>query len=152
MRKYKLTIVFALTILFCKFTQAQDILYGPTVSYQYQKGSIVKAGGYFIYSFDGDDIIRTDVTANFSWLQNKYATIPELALTYIPGTFVIAPFVRSEITPYTVTPKLGLTIITLFDIDFGYGFPIHDKPDYRAIKGFAASLRFSFPLNYVLNK
>lgn len=132
-------------------TKAQEILYGPTVSYQYQKGSSIKTGGYLAVAFLGENILKTDVTANFTWTQKKFAVIPELALSFYPESWVIAPFVRTEITPYTFTPKVGVTLVTLVDLDFGYGFSIADKQDYLPLKGFSAALRFNIPLNYKLN-
>lgn len=131
--------------------KAQEILYGPTISYQYQKGSAVKTGGYFAFAFLGENILKTDVTANFTWTQKKFAVIPELALSFYPESWVVAPFVRTEFTPYTFTPKVGVTMATLLDLDFGYGFSIADKQDYRPLKSFTVSLRFNIPLNYKLN-
>lgn len=131
--------------------KAQDHLIGPTLSYQFQKGSIIKTGAYFAFPFIGDHILRADATANFTWTQKKFAVIPEAAITYYPQTYVLTPFVRAEVTSYTVTPKLGVSLATLLDLDFGYGFSINDKKDYRPMKGFAVSLRFSIPLNYRIN-
>ena len=131
--------------------KAQDHLIGPTLSYQFQKGSIIKTGAYFAFPFIGDHILRADATANFTWTQKKFAVIPEAAITYYPQTYVLTPFVRAEVTPYTLTPKLGVSLATLLDLDLGYGFSINDKKDYRPMKGFAVSLRFSIPLNYRIN-
>lgn len=131
--------------------KAQDHLIGPTLSYQFQKGSIIKTGAYFAFPFTGDHILRADATANFTWTQRKFAVIPEAAVTYYPQTYVLTPFVRAELTPYTFTPKVGVSLATLVDIDFGYGFSINEKKDYNPIKGFAVSLRFSIPLNYRIN-
>ncbi|WP_312789705.1 hypothetical protein [Sphingobacterium sp.] len=138
-------------LILIKGVRAQDHLIGPTLSYQFQKGSIVKTGAYFAFPFIGDHILRADATANFTWTQKKFAVIPEAAITYYPQTYVLTPFVRTEVTPYTVTPKLGVSLATLLDLDFGYGFSINDKKNYRPMKGFAVSLRFSIPLNYRLN-
>ncbi len=131
--------------------KAQDYLIGPTLSYQFQKGSIIKTGAYFAFPFIGDHILRADATANFTWTQKKFAVIPEAAITYYPQTYVLTPFLRTEVTPYTITPKLGISLATLLDLDFGYGFSINDKKDYRPMKGFTVSLRFSIPLNYRIN-
>jgi hypothetical protein len=135
----------------CLQAKAQEVLYGPTLSYQYQKGSAVKTGGYFAFAFLGENILKTDITANFTWTQKKFAIIPELAFSFYPQSWVVAPFVRAELTPYTLTPKVGVTLATLLDLDFGYGLSITDKQDYLPLKGFAVSLRFNIPLNYKLN-
>ena len=127
--------------------QAQEHFIGPSVSYQYQKGSILKTGIYYASSFNTDHIIKLDATANFTWIQNKYALIPELAATYYSEMYYIGFFGRAELTPYTVSPKVGLSLFTFFEIDLGYGFPLADKTDYRPIKGFTTSIRFNIPLN-----
>lgn len=127
--------------------QAQEHFIGPSVSYQYQKGSILKTGIYYASSLNTDHIIKLDATANFTWIQNKYAVIPELAATYYSEMYYIGFFGRAELTPYTVSPKVGLSLFTFFEIDLGYGFPLADKTDYRPIKGFTTSIRFNIPLN-----
>jgi len=131
--------------------KAQDYLIGPSLSYQFQKGSILKTGAYFAFPFSGDHILRADATANFTWTQKKFAVIPEAGITYYRETDVLTPFVRTELTPYTITPKVRVSLATLVDLDFGYGLSINEKKDYNPIKGFAVSLRFSIPLNYRIN-
>ncbi|WP_294348008.1 hypothetical protein [Sphingobacterium sp.] len=147
---YLFPVVFILLALIGR-VRAQDYLIGPTLSYQFQKGSIIKSGAYFAFPLVGDHILRADATANFTWTQKKFAVIPEAAITYYPQTYVLTPFLRTELSPYTITPKVGLSLATLLDIDLGYGFSINDKKDYNPIKGFAVSLRFSIPLNYRIN-
>ncbi|UIR55802.1 hypothetical protein LZQ00_16240 [Sphingobacterium sp. SRCM116780] len=152
MKSFIVIFLFTWTIIgFCSQVKAQDMLYGPSVSYQYQKGSIVKTGGYFAFAFLGENILKTDVTANFTWTQNKFDVIPEIALSFYPETWAVAPFLRAEATPYTFTPKVGVSLATLIDLDLGYGFSIADKKGYLPMKGFAASLRFNIPLNFKLN-
>lgn len=143
------TLVALLTLV--SSLKAQDYLIGPSLSYQFQKGSVLKTGAYFAFPFSGDHILRADATANFTWTQKKFAVIPEAAITYYPQTYVLTPFVRTELTPHTITPKVGVSLATLVDLDFGYGFSINEKRDYNPIKGFAVSLRFSIPLNYRIN-
>lgn len=127
--------------------QAQNYFLGPTVSYQYQKGSILKTGIYYATDFSSTHIVKLDATANFTWIQNKYAVIPEIAATYYTDMYYIGLFGRAEITPYTLSPKVGLSVLTVLEIDFGYGFSIADKTSYAPINGFTTSLRFNLPLN-----
>lgn len=142
-------------IVFCVLlsltVRSQEFIYGPTVSYQYQKGSTMKLGGMLMKGVGINSILRADVTGNLTWTQHKFAIIPELAVSYYPGntsTLNLVPlFVRGEFTPYTVVPKIGISILTLIEIDLGYGISINDKSDYKPLKGFTGSLRFSIPLN-----
>jgi hypothetical protein len=127
--------------------QAQSSLFGPTISYQYQKGSILKTGAYYATEVNTKNILKVDATANFTWIQNKSSVIPEIATTYYSAMYILGLLGRAELTPYTVTPKVGFTILTLLELDFGYGFAISDKKNYSPIKGFATSLRFNIPIN-----
>ncbi|MDR2221684.1 MAG: hypothetical protein LBE34_02980 [Flavobacteriaceae bacterium] len=111
------------------------------------KGKYCKTGGYYATEIALDKFIKIDATANFTWIQNKYAVIPEAAFTYYSTMYYIASFGRAEITPYTITPKVGLSFLTFIEVDLGYGLPIADKADYRPIKGFTTSIRFNIPIN-----
>ncbi|MCY4778784.1 hypothetical protein ORI89_03910 [Sphingobacterium sp. UT-1RO-CII-1] len=130
--------------------QAQDYIFGPSVSYQYQKGSVLKTGVYYASSINTKHILKLDATVNFTWIQKKHTIIPELAATYYTDIYILGAFARTEFTPYTISPKVGLSILTLIELDFGYGFPISDKKDFRPIKGFTTSLRFNIPINSLL--
>lgn len=144
------SIILCLLVLSATKSEAQNHLFGPSISYQYQKGSILKTGIYYAGDISSKNILKIDATANFSWIQNKYVVIPELAASYYSDMYILGLFGRAEATPYTVSPKVGLTLLTLIELDFGYGFPISDKTNFRPIKGFATSLRFNIPINSVL--
>lgn len=127
--------------------QAQNYFIGPSISYQYQKGSIVKAGAFYTTDIGASNVLKLETTANFTWTQGKYAVIPEVAATYYLDMYYIGFFGRTELTPYTASPKVGFSILTIVEIDFGYGIPLATKTDYRPIEGFTTSLRFTIPLN-----
>ncbi|ERJ58727.1 hypothetical protein [Sphingobacterium paucimobilis] len=141
------TLCLLLGIAISPHVQAQSYLLGPTVSYQYQKGSILKTGVYYATSINTRNILKLDATANFTWIQNKHAVIPEVAATFYSDMYILGLFARTEFTPYTVTPKIGISALTVLELDFGYGFPMANKTNYRPIKGFTTSLRFNIPLN-----
>lgn len=142
-------ILFFLTLSFTSKLQAQNHLFGPSVSYQYQKGTIVKAGVYYATAIKPTNVFKVDGTANFTWIQDKYTVIPELALAYYSDMYLLGAFGRAEITPYTLTPKVGITFLTFVELDLGYGFDIANKTDFRPINGFTASLRFNIPINFI---
>ena len=103
---------------------AQDFLVGPTLSYQSQAGNILKVGGYYLQPLAGEAVgIKLEANAQFAYFRDAFRVIPEGSLTFYP-TFdnLILPFLEGEITPYTVTPKVGLTVATIVDFGIGYGF------------------------------
>lgn len=146
--------LFFLLFLGCNslMLQAQDFLVGPTISYQSQAGNTLKLGGYFVKPIFGDAMgIRLDANTQFAYFRNQFLVIPEGSLTIYP-TFnnLILPFVEGELTPYTLTPKIGLSFATILDLGIGYGFDIHTKQDLKPIKGFTFSFGINIPLNAVL--
>jgi hypothetical protein len=143
----RIILIFICLLIGTLTLQAQNSLWGPSVSYQYQKGSIVKVGGYYATEIISKHILKVDASANFTWTQGKYTVIPEVAVAYYSDMYYIGAFGRTEITPYTITPKVGLSLFTLFEVDLGYGLPIADKTGYRPIKGFTTSVRFNIPIN-----
>lgn len=128
---------------------AQDFLVGPTLSYQSQAGNILKVGGYYLQPLAGDAVgIKLEANAQFAYFRDAFRVIPEGSLTFYP-TFdnLILPFLEGEITPYTVTPKVGLTVATIVDFGIGYGFDTKVKEGLKPIKGFTFSFGINIPLN-----
>ena len=128
---------------------AQDFLVGPTLSYQSQAGNILKVGGYYLQPLAGDAVgIKLEANAQFAYFRDAFRVIPEGSLTFYP-TFdnLILPFLEGEITPYTVTPKVGLTVATIVDFGIGYGFGTKVKEGLKPIKGFTFSFGINIPLN-----
>ena len=152
-KQYSLKIVFIVLFLGLGTAfplQAQDHLFGPSFSYQYQNRTMFKTGLYYAAELNSKHIIKVDATANFTWIENKFIVIPEVATTYYSEMYYIGLFGRTEFTPYTLTPKIGLSFATFIELDFGYGFPLANKGEFRPIKGFTTSLRLNIPINYKL--
>jgi len=149
-KKHSLQLALIALCLFLGTTakiQAQESLFGPSLSYQFQNRSMFKAGLYYATSLNSSHIIKVDATANLTWVENKFVVIPEVAGTYYSEMYYIGLFGRTELTPYTVTPKVGLSFATFVELDFGYGISIANKGNLHPIEGFTTSLRFNFPIN-----
>lgn len=145
----KKLLYFILPLSCASTVQAQDFLLGPTLSYQSQAGNLLKVGGYYLQPIAGDSFgIKLEANAQFAYFRDAFRVIPEGSLTFYP-TFdnLILPFFEGEITPYTITPKVGLTIATIVDFGIGYGFDTHIKEGLKPIKGFTFSVGFNIPLN-----
>jgi len=131
---------------------SQTSLYGPTISYQSQSGSMGKIGGYYLHYSEKTNMgIKLDATANFAYFRNQLLVIPEAGLTFYPNVdLLIEPFLETEINPYTVTPKVGFSIVTILDFSFGYGFDLKTKQDLKPLQGFTFSIGINIPLNFEL--
>ncbi len=132
-------------LLFLSITQskAQDVLFGPTIAYQNQSGNFGKIGAFVI--FGNKTFLKTDVNLNIANMRGQTVVIPELGLTYYQTP---ANFYELEITPYTLTPKIGLSLFTFVDIGLGYGFSYNEKNNFKPIKGFTTSINLNIPLNF----
>ncbi len=142
-------IILLILLGFPTFSQAQDFILGPTISYQTQAGNWLKIGGYYLQPIANNAVgIKLEVNAQLGHSRNKFIVIPEGSFTLYP-TFnnLIVPFTEAELTPYTLTPKIGLSVATIVEFGFGYGFDIKTKTDLKPIKGFTFSLGINIPLN-----
>lgn len=136
-------------LLLGMYTNAQDFLVGPSISYQSQAGNMLKVGGYYLQPLAGNAVgIKLEANAQFAYFRDQFWVIPEGSFTFYP-TFnnLIVPFVEGELTPYTATPKVGLSVASIVELGFGYGFDIKTKQDLKPIEGFTFSLGFNIPLN-----
>lgn len=141
-----------LTLLITTHTFAQTNAIGPTLSYQNQSGNFLKLGGYFMRVAPNSFGIKVDATANMAYMRDQFIVIPEAGVSIFPNAdYLVAPYIESEITPFTITPKVGLSIVHMIDFNLGYGFDIDTKKNMKPIKGFTFSLGFSIPLNQILD-
>lgn len=123
---------------------------GPSVSYQYQSKNFVKASFWGLTDLGYANYLKIDAAADFTWHDNKTHVIPELGLTYYIDPFLAWPFIKAEVTPYTITPKVGVGIFNVFELGVGYGWSLQEKKNLGPIKGFNFSVSVSLPLNYYL--
>jgi len=132
-------------------TASNEIIYGISLGYANQAGNFGKVGAFTEVSFGDAFFLKADVNANLTGMQNQFNVIPELGFTlYYLETemLLLGAFVETEITPHTITPKIGLTAITFFDIGFGYGFEFNQKENFKSLKGFQFSVGLNIPLNF----
>lgn len=125
-------------------------IFGPSLGYQYQKASFVKASFWALTDLGYANYLRFDGGANMTWKAGKTHAIPELGITYYLSAKAVWPFVKMEATPYTITPKVGVGIFNLFEVGAGYGVDLDTKQGLMPIKGFNISVGVSLPLNYHL--
>lgn len=125
-------------------------IFGPSVGYQYQSGSFLKASAWGLFAPNESQYMKIDAGADITWMEGKTTVIPEVGFTYYVNDFILLPFVKTELTPYTVTPKVGLSLFSLIDLGVGYGFDFNTKKNFKEIKGVNLSLGVNIPLNFHL--
>lgn len=130
-----------------------DFLYGFSLGYMNQSGNYGKIGAFWEIESGNNSMLKLDVNANITGMKNKLSIIPEAGLTFY--TFPdrlggLGIFAETEFTPYTFTPKAGLSLFTFIDFGFGYGFEMHQKNNFKSIEGFQFSFGINIPLNFQL--
>lgn len=149
-------IIGILIITFCStFVKAQEIrnskwILGPSIGYQHQEKSFLKASFWGLTDLGYANYIRFDAGANLTFQDKKAHIIPELGTTYYLSAKGIWPFIKAEITPYTITPKFGIGLFNIVELTAGYGFQLQRKKNLVPIEGFSFGLNLSLPLNYHL--
>ncbi|MBL1409577.1 hypothetical protein [Sphingobacterium faecale] len=123
---------------------------GPSLGYQYQNANFLKASLWGLTDLGYANYLRIDGGANMNWKERKTYVVPEFGLTYYLGAKLAWPFVKAEVTPYTVTPKIGVGLFNLVEFATGYGFDMKTKDGLGSVNGFSFSLGLNLPLNYHL--
>ncbi|PRD53709.1 hypothetical protein [Sphingobacterium gobiense] len=123
-------------------------IWGPSVGWQYQSGNFLKASGWGLFAPNEHQYIKINAGANFTWMKSKTTVVPELGFTYYLSNRLVFPFVQAEVTPYTLTPKVGISMLSIVDLGIGYGFDMKTKEDFKPLKGLTGSVTLNIPLNF----
>jgi len=142
--------------MFSVISKAQDVnksswIVGPSIGYQHQEKSFLKASLWGLTDLGYANYIRFDAGANLTFADKTAHVIPELGITYYLSAKGIWPFLKAEVTPYTLTPKIGLGLFNILEFGAGYGFELKQKTNLPPIKGFNFSVGINIPFNYHLD-
>ena len=131
--------------------KANGWIFGPSIGYQYQSGSFLKASAWTLFAPNQSQYIKFDAGANFTWMMDQTTVIPEFGVTYYLNNVAVWPFIKGEITPYTATAKAGISIFSILELSAGYGFDINTKENFKPIDGFTVGVGINVPLKLHLN-
>lgn len=147
MKKLLIAILF---LIIAHPAQAQHQVIGAAVGYKAQNGHWLQAGLDYQWVTTNNWGIGADIKANAIYSQEKIKVVPEATLSLYPNANkLVAPYVASGISPYTITPKLGISLAYMLNLEFGYGFSINENSDeIQPINGCSFALSVRYPLNY----
>lgn len=128
--------------------QGNDFLFGPVLAYQYQHQGFLRLSAFGLMMISDDQYLKLDAGAKFTFLHKKLAVIPETGISCYLGDAAIIPYARCSLTPYTITPEVGISLYTIIDAGIGYGVNFAKKERFKPIKGFTVSVAINIPLNF----
>ena len=146
----KLFLLFALCFLVVRYSSAQEykgLIWGASLGYQHLEVNFAKASIWTLFAPNADQYMKVHAGVDYTGASDRPHFIPEVSFTYYLTDVAAMPFLKAEVTPYTVTPKVGVGIFSLVDIDAGYGFELSTPTDKKSIKGFSFGLGVNIPFN-----
>lgn len=123
-------------------------IWGASIGWQYQRGNFLKTSGWGLFAPADNQYMKVNAGANFTWMKGKTTVIPEIGVTYYMSNRLFFPFVQAEVTPYTLTPKVGMSLLSVLDVGLGYGFDIKTKENFKSLKGITGSVTLNIPFNF----
>lgn len=128
------------------------------LGYQNLNGNYFKIGPEVYLVQPNDNLIDLSLTANMAYFKKNFVIVPELGIgyqfnaqkvenridpyrEYIQGTFYSA---RVNVSPWNVTPELGISILGLLEANVGYSFEFN-KHKYANFDGIKFGLTFHIP-------
>ncbi|MFD2908376.1 hypothetical protein ACFSX9_06480 [Flavobacterium ardleyense] len=119
------------------------------VGYVYFNSNFFKIGGKYFFDKSFSSI---GLSSNIGCLSKKTIVIPELTYTYYitdenRSTFDSYHFIFTQfsLSPKTVTPKVGWSFATFFEVAAGYGIQL-DNSEYYVPKGLRVDVSVVIPL------
>ncbi len=89
-----------------------------------------------------------------AYFKKHFLILPELEIGYTFSGKDNAPYrdikgslfkVSVAVNPYSIKPKVGLSILNVWDIYVGYGFEFREN-DYTSFDGIVLGSKFQIPL------
>ena len=153
-------IVFVFLMLFGIFAHAQaksTPYFVFNVGYDYWNGNYGRLGSDLYLVQKNDNIITISGNVNLGYMRDKFRAIPEIGIGYLfnfknntgdpYSSHVSAPFysTRVDISPWTIAPKVGITILSIIELNAGYSFEFRENKDFKDMDGVRAGLIFHLP-------
>lgn len=129
------------------------------IGYTYQNNSYFEVGSNVYLVRPNNDIVDLGATLNFGASNGNFLVIPEAQIGYLWNlkNSAIDPYssnfnsafwmVRTSVSPWHITPEVGITVLSLIDFSVGYGFEFseHKNVDLEGLK-LGLSIRLPFLL------
>lgn len=153
-------IVAFLVLFTCIQTNAQQKLtdyFTFNLGYEYWNGNFGKVGADLFLVQNNNNILTFSANANMGYMRDKFRVMPEVGAGYMfnfrhngadpySSNMHSAFYVlRAEVSPWTITPKLGFAVLSLVEINAGYSFEFRDNDNFKDMSGFRTGLTIHLP-------
>lgn len=126
------------------------------LGYETWNGNYGKVGTDLFLVQKNNNILTFSANANLGYMQDKFRVIPEIGAGYMfnlnkKGNPYSSHFnsafyvIRGEVSPWTVTPKVGIAILSIVEFNAGYSFEFKENKDFKNMQGFRAGFIFHLP-------
>lgn len=127
------------------------------IGYDYWNGSYGRLGTDLYLVQQNNNILTVNANVNLGYMQDKFRAIPEVGVGYLfnfkdnvadlYSSNVSAPFysARVDISPWTITPKIGIAVLSVLEINAGYSFEFRANKNFKTMDGFRTGLVFHLP-------
>ena len=125
--------------------------------YEYWNGNYGRFGTDLYLVQPNDNIFTINAYVNLGYMKEEFRAIPEIGIGYLfnfknnPGdpyssnigsAFYTA---RVEVSPWTITPKIGFAVLSLLELNAGYAFEFREYKNFKDMDGFRAGLTIHLP-------
>ncbi|MDH0673294.1 hypothetical protein N5D03_01910 [Empedobacter sp. GD03861] len=127
------------------------------LGYEYWNGNYGKVGTDLFLVQDNNNILTFSANANLGYMKDKFRVIPEVGAGYMfnfhnntgdpySSNFNSAFYViRTEVSPWTITPKAGIAVLSIVELNAGYSFEFRENKNFKDMSGFRAGLTIHLP-------
>lgn len=126
--------------------------------YSNLNGNYFKLGPEMYFVQESGNIIDLNATANMAYFKDKFLLVPELGVGYLFNTknpwskanpykeYINASFytVRVNVSPWNITPEIGLTLVGILEFNAGYSFEYREH-GYTHFDGIKFGLTLHIP-------
>ena len=153
--------IFAIVFLVLSFyanAQKQTTPYFVlNAGYEYWNDSYARLGSDLYLVQANDNIFTLNANVNLGYMRDSFRAIPEIGVGYLfnfqnntgdpYSSYISSAFysARVDVSPWTVTPKLGIAVLSLIEVNAGYSFEFREHKDFKDMSGFRAGLTFHIP-------
>ncbi|MET3730911.1 hypothetical protein [Moheibacter stercoris] len=162
-----LTFLFLLSIGFINAQEKGGLMSHLLINVGYSNlnGNYFKLGPEVYLVQPNDNLIDLSATANMAYFKDKFVVVPELGIgyqfnaqkvknridpyrEYMNGTFYSA---RVNVSPWNVTPEIGIALIGIVEANVGYSFQFRDHK-YTSFEGIKFGLTIHIPTIFLVSE